>query len=497
MRCPGPLGSCSPVCPLGVLLCVCGVLGHLASVHRCARSVCCTLGCACGIVCSGRRCGALARPSGRRLFVAGRGWVPSGRALIHCAPGSTGWLRGARGGRPRTGLIVPAARTRRGRGAVLAPRRTRSEPRDKVVPCGFLQRRPWAVCVGWRVWSSGVLRGRRHLPLRVGGRHARVPVRVCVCSSVLAGLGRPASRAHSGAPHLFFWPLCLSALLGPLQAGVAPFLVLFFPYPPPFLLFFYSPIRAPVVSGFLWLPAPAALGLGAVFFSFSSRFSAILACFVSPAWLLAATWWLLTPSPPPSLCLAVVVAAARCLVFFSSSCVRPRCLWLFLISGSRYPGPWRRVLFFFSASRCAAFRALSLPLCVLPGRRLLSGGCCPPHPFVPRCFCGPRSVLRSVFFFGLLRPCCLWPPLVSGPGCPATWRYAFFLPPASRLFPPILCLLLGRWLLPGGCCHPPPPLVCLAFFVAAARCLIFFFIFLCAPPLSLAFSGFRPRVPWA
>ena len=41
MRCPGPPGSCSPVCPLGVLCCVCGVLGHLAPVHRCARSVCC------------------------------------------------------------------------------------------------------------------------------------------------------------------------------------------------------------------------------------------------------------------------------------------------------------------------------------------------------------------------------------------------------------------------------------------------------------------------
>ena len=41
LRCPGPPGSCSPVCPLGVLCCVCGVLGHLAPVHRCARSVCC------------------------------------------------------------------------------------------------------------------------------------------------------------------------------------------------------------------------------------------------------------------------------------------------------------------------------------------------------------------------------------------------------------------------------------------------------------------------
>ena len=41
VRCPGPPGSCSPVCPLGVLCCVCGVLGLLAPVHWCARSVCC------------------------------------------------------------------------------------------------------------------------------------------------------------------------------------------------------------------------------------------------------------------------------------------------------------------------------------------------------------------------------------------------------------------------------------------------------------------------
>ena len=41
VRCPGPVGSCSPVCPRGLLCCVCNVLGHLAPAHRCARSVCC------------------------------------------------------------------------------------------------------------------------------------------------------------------------------------------------------------------------------------------------------------------------------------------------------------------------------------------------------------------------------------------------------------------------------------------------------------------------
>ena len=41
VQCPGPLGSCSPVCWLGAVCCVSGVLGHLAPVHQCARSVHC------------------------------------------------------------------------------------------------------------------------------------------------------------------------------------------------------------------------------------------------------------------------------------------------------------------------------------------------------------------------------------------------------------------------------------------------------------------------
>ena len=56
VRCPGPPGSCSPVCSLGVLCCACAGGG-----------------------CS---CGAHTRGSGQWLFVAGRGWVASGRTLI-------------------------------------------------------------------------------------------------------------------------------------------------------------------------------------------------------------------------------------------------------------------------------------------------------------------------------------------------------------------------------------------------------------------------------
>ena len=41
VRCPGPHGSCSPVCSPGALWYVCGVLGHLAPVQHCAGSAWC------------------------------------------------------------------------------------------------------------------------------------------------------------------------------------------------------------------------------------------------------------------------------------------------------------------------------------------------------------------------------------------------------------------------------------------------------------------------
>ena len=196
------------------------------------------------------------------------------------------------------------------------------------------------------------------------------PVRVCVCVLFLAGSGGPASRARSGAPHLFLWPLCLSALLGPLRAVVALFSFaavavprwLFFsasrclarpsfgslawplaalwwllPRPPPplclagfvapacglgvlfffffsFFFFLRAPPLSPAFSGFRPL---GALGLGACVVSFVGLpFSGSpCACpsFVLSAWLLAAPAWLLPPPPPP-LCLAVFVPAARCCV---------------------------------------------------------------------------------------------------------------------------------------------------------------------------------------
>ena len=74
------------------------------------------------------------------------------------APGFTWWLRGARAGRLRTGLIVPAAGPCRGKGAGRTLRRTRSGPRDGVVPGGFLRLWSRASCaaVVWRVWTRSL-----------------------------------------------------------------------------------------------------------------------------------------------------------------------------------------------------------------------------------------------------------------------------------------------------------------------------------------------------
>ena len=121
-------------------------------------------------------------------------------------------------------------------------------------------------------------------------------------------------------------------------------LVVAAPPPPPLLClsvfaaparclgFFFLPPRAPVVSGFLWFPAPGALGLGAV---------RCLLCWSAASWLsvrshlfrafrLAVGCSLMVAAPPPPLCLAVFVAAARCCVPCAVLCVpgcvaAPRC----------------------------------------------------------------------------------------------------------------------------------------------------------------------------
>ena len=330
--------------------------------------------------CSGR----LARPRGAFLH-------PSG-------PGFIGWLRGARGGGQRAGLIVPAARPRRSGGAGLALRRTRSGPAMRLslagpsdVGLGLRALRCFA-CVDPVTDASGfpyrlsfdrglggctgaVSPGRQHLPLLVGGRHAWVP-RVCVCARP-SWPGRACRPPRHVLVRLAFHLAALSFCFARRPPGWGcPAAVPFFAF---FLLALF-PLRASVVFFFLWYPAPCALGLGALF-PFSSLF------------------------------------------FF----LRARCLQFSLVSGGGCPGPWRCGSFVLLVSRMSALRPLLLLLCFPPYRWLFLGGCCPPPPPpVSRGLC-PCPLVPPSFFSSaaLLLPACL--ALVGGSRRPLP-------PPASCLF---------------------------------------------------------------
>ena len=179
------------------------------------------------------------------------------------APGFTGWLRGARGGRPRTGLIVPAAGPCRGKGAGRAPRRTRCGPRDGVVPGGFLRLRSWAACaaVVWRVWTWSVMRPVSRTvclatgdsagapgPFRVdadtaplGSEDATPGSRACVRVRALLGpFGRAGLSGAFWCASPFLWPFLVRSLLArPPPAWGCPvcgccwvFFLFFFPFSP-------------------------------------------------------------------------------------------------------------------------------------------------------------------------------------------------------------------------------------------------------------------------
>ena len=247
---------------------------------------------------------------------------------------STGRVHWACGGRPRTVLIVPAAGPCRGRGAGLAPHRTRSGPRDAVVPGGSLQLRSWAACavvIGCVLTrsltrsvprtvrrSTGDSAGASGLfcvdadPSFFASEDATPGSRACVRVPILLGrIGRAVLQGAFWCASPFLWPFCPAALLGPLRAGVA--LVVFFLCVPLCCFFFCSSLPAPPLSPAFcalrpWVPFALAL-------SCSSAppppprppvFSLLFFCLLPP----------LVPLPPcplPLLCFFVFVFL---LVFF-------------------------------------------------------------------------------------------------------------------------------------------------------------------------------------
>ena len=271
-------------------------------------------------------------------------------------------------------------------------------------------------------------------------------------------------------PVPFFFALCVPAL----PPGHTGFLFLCVP-----LFFFVAlfPLCPSIVSGFLWFPAPGALGLGALF---------------------------LFPHPP------------RLVFFFFflfSSVVRPRCLWLSLVSGPGCPGLWRYVLFVLLVRRFSAPRALSLLLCFLPGRSLLPGGCCPPRPppspFESLGFRRCRSVPFLLLFLFL--------PALLPPAGSALVGGSRRLPPTPTPTPSLVCFagipLLGSvcalaafvfparpfaapwWLLPPR--PPPSPFVSRGFrrWRSVPFLLLFLFLPALLPPAGSALVGGSRRLP--
>ena len=339
-----------------------------------------------------------------------------------CPPGFTGWLRGARGGRLRTGLIVPAAGACRGKGAGRAPRRTRSGPRDGVVPGGSLRLRSWAACaaVVRRVWTRSLTHPvTRTVCLSTGnsadapglfrvdadttlaGRRTPRPGPACVCVRALLGwVGRAGLPGAFWCASPFPWPFLVRSLLvrpppgrgcpvcgccwvfsfflfssPPLLRPRCVLLCVFSgpgclgpwrlvaPRPPPFFLPPPPPSVRPVVSCFSCFPASGALGLGLLL---PPPFSSFVFC----------------PPPPPP-----VVPGVSCFPAALGLYAPPTPFLCFLFFVSPF-------FFFLLVVRCGP------GLCVL-GRRVcpcVPWWCCP-------CRCSVCAGWCSVV-------------LAFGPGCP-------------------------------------------------------------------------------
>ena len=454
VRRPGPPGSCSPVRPLDVLCCVCGVLGLLAPVHRCARSVCCVAvwGAAAGrsLVhpdgsCRSRQgLGTLrahTRPSGRRLFVAGRGWVPSGRALVHpdggCSlPAGVGYPPGAHSS-IRTAAVV--------RVLALCGRVGRAGLPGALWCASPFPLAALSFCFAWPPPGWGCP------PLSCCPCRSSLPWRRALV--VFLGLPLPASSCARASFVSPAWPLAA--------------LWWFLPPPPPYLclgvfvvpawclgvfFFFFFPLLllcAPVVSGFLWFPAPGALGLGAVrcllCWPSASRLSVRLSLFRAFRLAGACSLSVAAPPPPPPPFLSrgfrrcrSVLCAVCCVVLCVPRCAAVPCCarWVLLLVApcplalpvALGPCALRRCVLRCSPVLCvfcrgAGVRAVvgrSALCCVCPGVlccafSVLSALCgavlrCA-GALALCCSCGARCCWRLVLWCAVVR-CWVWWPVV-------------------------------------------------------------------------------------
>ena len=241
-----------------------------------------------------------------------------------CAPGFTGWLRGARGDWPGTGLIVAAAGPRRGRGAGLAPRRTRSGPAMGLSLAG-----PSSVGLGLRVLglSAGTpgLSRVYVVPSPCGSEDATPGSRACVRVLVLPGrVGRAGLPSAFWCASTFLMAALSFCFARPPPGWGCLFCGSLVAFPPPFFCFFsllFCLPRAPLISFFLWFPSLGALAPCSVASSPPGF------CF------------LFRPAAPPPSFLFRCLSRCRFVLCFFFLVAHPCCLWLSLVSGPGCPGP--------------------------------------------------------------------------------------------------------------------------------------------------------------
>ena len=300
--------------------------------------------------------------------------------------------------------------------------------------------------------TAAVSCGRRQLPWRVGGCHARVPcVSACARSSWPGRAGRPPGRV---LVRVTFPLAALSFCFAQPPPGRAcPFLLVCFPF---FGFFCCSSLclRAPVVSGFLWFPAPGVLGLGAgcllrlppppptpLVFYVPSWFSVLPAwvgvCFQPPSF---------SSTPPPVFFyLPLLPPLPRCVRPALCRLVSPRC--------AAVPSGVLRCRV---AVLCAACRAVVSRLAWLWAAVAFCVYCC----VVPCCWlllvCWVASLVVSSRCVAGVVACGL---VVAALPCAVPCPWVLCCAVMLRVAPPYIVLLCAV-----SCC--------LALFAAAARCVV-------------------------
>ena len=344
-----------------------------------------------------------------------------------------------------------------------------------------------------RLVSRPVSCGHRHLHLQVGGHQARVPW-VCACArpSWLGRAGRPPGRVLVRLTFSFgrfVFLLCLA----PFGLGLPLSWSFVCPPPPPFGVSF-SPL--------LFSARPLCVLLSLVFGpGCPGPWGCVL--FVLLALRALSSCWCFPPAPPFASHGFCCRCSVPCVFFFLLLLSAPPLSLAFPGFRPRVPLAFALCFVFFPFLSCLwALRALSPVFCLPLSRWLLPGGSPPPPPHPLLCLAVVVASARCLVFFSL--PLCapvvsgfFWFPAPAAVGLGAVFCL-FYGPPAARLSVRSRFVCVSRPAV--GCslvvaAHPPP-------FVSRGFrrfCLVLpsFFFLCCARPLSLAFSSFQPRVPWA